>query len=450
MKSAFIFTWLKCTRVFLLLAASSVQAAGPHWESEGTFDASALPAGTAFNVFSPSTAIDLVDVNFSHTVSANEDLSILTLNEGQFTINASNGDQLQGIYEDFVYSLDAETQQYDGVGDYTFTGGTGMFSDASGSGFWSAIAAFTSATGGTADHEWTNRLNLPNIAIDWSSEGTFDARSLPAGTAVNSFSSSPAFNLGDVQFSHVVTANEDLSVLTLNNGVFEIPAENGDVLQGSYEDFVYTLQEDGATYNGAGDFLIAGGTGLFAGATGQGSWEAVAAFTSAAGGTADHEWTGILNLVAPHPGDFQTDGVLDSEDLQLLLNQLASQDDNPEFDLNGDSQVNGKDVKVWIKEFKNTWIGDANLDGEFNAADLTAIFEAGKFRQDSAADWFDGDWTGDNRFNTRDLIAAFKDGGYNSGKRPSVQSVPEPNGFVAALVAASWLVAVRRYRWTVT
>ena len=133
---------------------------------------------------------------------------------------------------------------------------------------------------------------------------------------------------------------------TLNNGVFEIPAANHDVLRGSYEDFVYTLQEDGTTYNGVGDFQITGGTGQFAGATGQGSWEAVAAFTSATGGTADHEWTGTLNLVAPMPGDFQADGVLDFGDLKLLLTEVASRTDNLEFDLDGDSKVNGKDVKT--------------------------------------------------------------------------------------------------------
>ncbi len=63
--------------------------------------------------------------------------------------------------------------------------------------------------------------------IDWTSEGTFDASALPAGSALNSFSSSSAFDFGDVDFSHTVAANDNLSVLTLSAGTFNITAGNG-------------------------------------------------------------------------------------------------------------------------------------------------------------------------------------------------------------------------------
>lgn len=416
------------------------------WTSEGTFDASALPAGSAFNTFSASSALDLVDVQFNHTVAGNEDLSELTLNEGAFKISAANGDQLNGTYEDFVYSLDDSGEKYDGVGQYTFTGGTGMFATASGGGSWSAVAAFTSDTGGTADHQWTSDLNLSDIPVEWTSEGTFDASALPAGSALNNFSSSSAFRLGDVDFSHTVEANEDLSVLTLNGGTFSIAADNGDELHGTYEDFVYSLGDDGQTYDGVGDFTFTGGTGMFSNASGDGTWNAIAAFTSATGGTADHNWTGTLNLSSTLTGDFQSNGVLDAEDINLLLTESASGTNNPKFDLNGDSVVNTDDVKVWVKDVKNTWIGDANLDGEFNSGDLTAVFQTAKYELDENAGWQEGDWNGDRRFDTSDLTAAFQDAGYEQGPRAAVAAVPEPASFLMLAGGLIGLTAGHRRR----
>ena len=112
-------------------------------KAEGTFDASALPAGSAFNVFSSPTAIDLVDVNFSHTVSANEDLSILTLTEGQFTINAGNGDQLQGTYEGLCLLARRGHTAIQWYGRTTrLLAALACFSEASGSGFWSGSRRF--------------------------------------------------------------------------------------------------------------------------------------------------------------------------------------------------------------------------------------------------------------------------------------------------------------------
>ena len=286
--------------LFAAVTASAIHAQSIDWSSEGTFDASALPAGTATNTFSDSSVFDFEDVEFSHTVGANEDLSELALSAGSFSIHTASGDSLSGSYNDFIYTLTADGTNYDGVGSFEITGGTGMYSGATGRGNWSAVAAFTSTDGGTADHEWMGSLVLPEIVFNWTSEGTFDASSLPAGSAVNTFSDASAFNFVDVEFNQTVAANDDLSVLTLSSGAFSITAGNGDTLRGSYDDFVYTLQPDSPVYDGVGDFTFTGGTGVFAGATGSGSWQALAQFTSDDGGTADHVWSGNLLLV-PEP-----------------------------------------------------------------------------------------------------------------------------------------------------
>ncbi len=138
------------------------------------------------------------------------------------------------------------------------------------------------------------------IPFNWTSEGTFDVTSFPLGTAVNSFSASKPFDLKDVGFSHTVDARDDGS-LRLFGGTFEITANSGDSLRGTYEDFIYTAPDEQGTYLGSGPFQFVGGTGQFAGSTGGGSWNATARFTSQTGGTADHVWEGsLIPIDDPH------------------------------------------------------------------------------------------------------------------------------------------------------
>ncbi len=52
------------------------------------------------------------------------------------------------------------------------------------------------------------------------------------------------------------------------------------------------------------------------------------------------------------------------------------------YDLNGDALVDAKDVSVWIKDLSHSWIGDANLDGEFNSSDLVSVLSSGTYEAD--------------------------------------------------------------------
>ncbi len=152
--------------------------------------------------------------------------------------------------------------------------------------------------------------------------------------------------------------------------------------------------------------------------------------------------TGVGGSIPSVQGDFNGNGELDVDDINLLVGESASGQNNAPFDLNADGSVNTADVTVWAKDLKSTWIGDSNLDGEFNSGDLVSIFAAGKFEQDADANWSQGDWTGDGRFNTSDLVAAFSDGGFEQG--PVVNAVPEPSAFV--LLALGLLTCCRRRR----
>ena len=136
----------------------------------------------------------------------------------------------------------------------------------------------------------------------------------------------------------------------------------------------------------------------------------------------------VIEVGSTVPGDFNNNGTLDVADINSLTLESASGDDDPAFDVNSDGAVNSKDVAFWARELANTWIGDSNLDLEFNSGDLVQVFSAGKYEQLVEAVWAEGDWNGDGRFDSGDLVEAFVGGGYEKGPRPALAAVPEPTG----------------------
>ena len=131
-------------------------------------------------------------------------------------------------------------------------------------------------------------------------------------------------------------------------------------------------------------------------------------------------------------GDFNGNGELDAGDLDLLAEGQVNND--PKYDLNGDNVTNFSDREQWVHDLKGTWIGDANLDGEFSSGDLVAVFAVGKYESGQPASWSEGDWDGDQMFDSSDFVAAFADGGYEMG--PAVQPVPEPSALILLVMAA--------------
>lgn len=152
----------------------------------------------------------------------------------------------------------------------------------------------------------------------------------------------------------------------------------------------------------------------------------------------------LLDGSSSVPGDFDGDGMLSEADINLLNQNVASGANAVAFDLNGDSLVNAGDIETWIVDLKNTYLGDANLDGEFNSSDFVTVFSAGKFELDENATWGEGDWNGDLRFNSGDFVAAFSGGGFEQGPRAAVSAVPEPSS--AVLLVLGGLALSRRRR----
>ena len=92
----------------------------------------------------------------------------------------------------------------------------------------------------------------------------------------------------------------------------------------------------------------------------------------------------------------------------------------------------------------NTYIGDANVDGEFNSSDLVQVFTAGKYETGGDATWGEGDWDGSGDFGSGDLVFAFTGGGYETGPRGALAAVPEPSSLLCVISGA--LLISLRYR----
>jgi hypothetical protein len=145
-------------------------------------------------------------------------------------------------------------------------------------------------------------------------------------------------------------------------------------------------------------------------------------------------------------GDFNGDEMLDINDLNALSSAIQENDPNLKFDLNYSNAVAFEDQRLWVKELKQTFFGDANLDGEFNSSDLVVVFDAGQYEDGIAgnSNWATGNWNGDAEFSTSDLVLAFQDGGYEQGPLAVASAVPEPPSLCLFLLGGGFLARGRR------
>lgn len=127
-------------------------------------------------------------------------------------------------------------------------------------------------------------------------------------------------------------------------------------------------------------------------------------------------------------GEFTGDGLLTLDDVEALHTEILAETNNVLFDLNYDGFVDPTDLAIWSVDLARTYAGDVNVDGEFNTADLTAVFSAGEYEDGITKNstWATGDWNGDGEFDSSDLVVALSQGGFEQGPRLSLAAVPEP------------------------
>jgi VCBS repeat-containing protein len=118
-------------------------------------------------------------------------------------------------------------------------------------------------------------------------------------------------------------------------------------------------------------------------------------------------------------GDFDGDGQVDVSDVNLLCAAIYADEPSQRFDLTMDGSVNHSDFNELILSVLLTTLGDANLDGQFDSADLVLVFQGGLYedRIETNSTWVTGDWNCDREFDSSDLVLAFQGGGYEAAPR---------------------------------
>ncbi len=147
-------------------------------------------------------------------------------------------------------------------------------------------------------------------------------------------------------------------------------------------------------------------------------------------------------------GDFNGDGQLGVADIDQLTSAVRGNSTEAKYDVNQDKAVNGEDRLYWVNQLKKTYLGDADLNGEFNSGDFIVVFQAGQYEDGTPGNstWATGDWSGDGDFDTSDFVVAFQAGGYEKGPRTAVSAVPEPTAGASALIALLLAPRFRRRR----
>ncbi len=106
--------------------------------------------------------------------------------------------------------------------------------------------------------------------------------------------------------------------------------------------------------------------------------------------------------------------------IQTVHPTILSGRNDPSFDFDQNGTVDSADGIHFINSCLDSYLGDADLDRDFDTADLVAVLQSGRYEQKIAATWTQGDWNFDGFFDTADFVAALQQGAYETGPRPRV------------------------------
>ena len=98
-------------------------------------------------------------------------------------------------------------------------------------------------------------------------------------------------------------------------------------------------------------------------------------------------------------GDFDLDGLVGANDIDLLFTEVNSGNHDLAYDLTADSLVTTADVDELVLNILGTQYGDANLDGRVSFADFTTLAQYCQ----QAGGWGYGDFSGNGEVDLLDL-----------------------------------------------
>lgn len=151
--------------------------------------------------------------------------------------------------------------------------------------------------------------------------------------------------------------------------------------------------------------------------------------------------TFTLELIST-PGDFNTSGNIDEEDVDVLCFRLG--ESHPRFELTGDDTIGLDDVEQLVSGIVGTRPGDIDLNGTVDFQDFLAF--ANNFG--GTGNWADGDFDCNRQINFQDFLTLAENFGFSAAEEMSAaESVPEPTTFSLALLAClSIALRTRRNR----
>jgi hypothetical protein len=174
-------------------------------------------------------------------------------------------------------------------------------------------------------------------------------------------------------------------------------------------DAILLASYDVATeYEAVGDEMDSGG-GIFA-RSANGQWEYTGTFTFSGSGPSLAAYSERI-IESTFAGDLDSDGDMDTDDLQSLHTAISAGSGSPTYDMNGDGGIDAEDLDYFIAnslQWHNgveggygTRRGDFNLDGQVNGVDLSIM--RGSFG--STGTWLTGDANFDGQVTGTDLSA---------------------------------------------
>lgn len=148
--------------------------------------------------------------------------------------------------------------------------------------------------------------------------------------------------------------------------------------------------------------------------------------------------TGNAALFIPD-GDFDHDGLLTPNDIDMLAANMNGLGYEEKFDLDLDQIVGDEDHRIWVEDFVGTLFGDADLNKTVDFADFLALSSS----FGTPGGWAEGDFDGNGAVAFADFLLLSS----NFGETVmDLTSVPEPIGWISLWFVLLGLATGRKRR----